>query len=127
MGIGMLTLKEQCLKYYIDNNDNETELKGITKICFSCGAIDLPLASYHFHHWQGKKKRNISQMILGKSKMTWEILDELQKCISLCANCHNVETIQKLDFLKHPESFRASLKGKTEIFCLDYTQNNRRD
>ena len=68
-------LKERCLNY----------LGG--KICSRCGVRHLSLSSYDFHHKQGNKEANISQM-LNQNLSFVQISEELDKCKVLCANCH---------------------------------------
>lgn len=56
--------------------------------CMLCGE-DHP-ACIHFHHIDPTKKtNNLSAMISKYSKE--RILEELKKCIPLCANCHAKE------------------------------------
>ena len=73
-------LKEQCLEH----------LGG--KICSVCSNSALPICCYDFHHKNGGKEENISQMIQRKTKLDTELINELNKCIVLCANCHRQAT-----------------------------------
>lgn len=69
-------LKEQALEY----------LGG--KVCAICGNRALPVCCYDFHHKNGNKEENISQMIQRKNKLDDELKKELDKCSIVCANCH---------------------------------------
>jgi len=55
--------------------------------CSNCG-YDKNLAALHFHHTDpSKKKIKLDVRSLGNNKME-TLLNELKKCIVLCANCH---------------------------------------
>ena len=56
--------------------------------CEYCG-FDNPLA-LEFHHVKDKKRKNVSYLAaFGASKET--ILEEIDKCIVLCSNCHQIK------------------------------------
>lgn len=56
--------------------------------CSKCG-YDEHLAALTFHHTDDSKEFNISKLM---HSISWEELKlELDKCIVLCANCHNIE------------------------------------
>lgn len=77
-------LKEQALEY----------LGG--KICAICGNRALPVCCYDFHHKNGNKEENISQMIQRKSKLDEELKAELNKCNITYSNCHRLITAKIL-------------------------------
>jgi len=55
--------------------------------CARCGWKDN-FSALEFHHVNGKKDFTIGQV----ANKSWDsIVDELKKCIILCANCHRVE------------------------------------
>lgn len=54
--------------------------------CYDCGE-SYPDCVFDFHH-EGEKEGNPSQFI-SRNKME-EALDELEKCVMLCANCHRM-------------------------------------
>lgn len=54
--------------------------------CSVCGISDLPLPCYHFHHLKDKKYQ-ISHIFQNK-KWKEMLIEELTKCILICANCH---------------------------------------
>tara|TARA_R100001530_G_scaffold26226_3_gene21105 strand:- start:7152 stop:7709 length:558 start_codon:yes stop_codon:yes gene_type:complete len=54
--------------------------------CSECG-YDKSLAAIDYHHVNPEtKKHNIARIL--KLKPTQERIDELDKCIALCSNCH---------------------------------------
>jgi hypothetical protein len=55
--------------------------------CSCCGNT-FPLEVYDFHHI-GKKDLNPSYMIANRSLEA--VVEEISKCILLCANCHRIE------------------------------------
>lgn len=58
------------------------------KICAVCGIRGLPICCYDFHHKNGNKDEDISKMIARKRILDQELINELNKCAVLCANCH---------------------------------------
>ena len=54
--------------------------------CALCGAENLPIACYSFHHIDpNTKQHQISKILL----WNWVTLkNELLKCVMLCSNCH---------------------------------------
>ena len=84
-------LKEECLTY----------LGG--KLCAICGNRSLPTVCYDFHHKNGNKEENISQMIQRKNRLDEELKAELDKCNITCSNCHRMLTqrLIPLDFIKN--------------------------
>lgn len=59
--------------------------------CASCGYSDK--RALQFHHVRGTKDYSVAELsIAGYSKN--RILKEIQKCIVLCANCHQILHIE---------------------------------
>jgi len=58
--------------------------------CIDCG-ITYPAAVYDFHHL-GNKKDCVATMIRNNLKVE-TILEEVDKCVLLCANCHRIRHI----------------------------------
>jgi len=55
--------------------------------CEDCGVKDLPSACYNFHHLNpSEKKFSLGHKF--NQKISDEIIEELDKCELLCANCH---------------------------------------
>jgi hypothetical protein len=54
--------------------------------CSVCGVSNLPLPCYHFHHIK-KRKRTFNNILVCKNWKNMAI-EELEKCIMVCANCH---------------------------------------
>jgi hypothetical protein len=68
-------------KAYIDSFKN--------KPCMDCGK-EFPNYCMDFDHVRGKKNDNLSTM---KSNRTFKrILEEINKCELVCANCHRIRT-----------------------------------
>lgn len=64
--------------------------------CGSCG-YKKNLAALHFHHIEADQKEHKLDM-RQLSNRTWQaVLDEVAKCILLCANCHMEEHYPNLD------------------------------
>jgi hypothetical protein len=62
------------------------------KGCKCCGNTN-PL-HLQFHHVRGEKKAKITDMV--KGRRSWEsILEEMEKCDVVCANCHQAITIEE--------------------------------
>lgn len=59
--------------------------------CASCGIAE-PWA-LQFHHVTGEKRNVVSKMVPDAYALE-KIKDEIKKCIILCANCHQIETIR---------------------------------
>lgn len=77
-------LKEQALEY----------LGG--KVCKVCNNRALPICCYDFHHKNGDKEEDISKMIQRKTKIDQELINEINKCTVLCANCHRQVTARTI-------------------------------
>ena len=79
--------KEQSLrsrKRSIKRNKKYVEIHKLANPC-SCGEIEPYCLSYH--HNNGDKKANISDMVNRGYGIT-RIQKEIDKCIILCLNCH---------------------------------------
>lgn len=64
----------------------------VQKGCSRCGYNKDPRA-LDLDHVSGIKKAGISQLVANNS---WEtVLEELKKCVVLCANCHRAKTFAK--------------------------------
>ncbi len=63
-----------------------------THICEDCGEYDFTVLT--FHHVQGKKKMNISDMATRGYSLD-AIQEEINKCIVLCYNCHMRREVEK--------------------------------
>lgn len=73
------------------NRDRKREVVALFgNKCKRCGAENLPIVTYTFHHINPKEKEfEISKILLWR----WDKLKkELAKCVMLCANCHKVIT-----------------------------------
>lgn len=60
--------------------------------CSICGAHNLPIASYVFHHHSEKMDSTtyISPNVVLTSRKSSLVLSERNKWVLLCANCHNL-------------------------------------
>lgn len=61
--------------------------------CMECGNKTLHPISLDFHHIQ-KKKCSIS--FLNSMGLLDKMLEEMQKCIVVCANCHRVKSHKRI-------------------------------
>jgi predicted HNH restriction endonuclease len=68
--------------------DNKTKaVKHMGSKCYKCEAI-LPDCCYDFHHKDPTVVNEVPSTVLHCS---WKrILEELEKCIMVCANCHRI-------------------------------------
>lgn len=74
--------------------------------CTKCGEKDIRCLDFHHikERRNRKKKLTVSRMVcIGKNRNA--ILDEIKKCIVLCANCH----------AKEERSIDLSLKNKSQL------------
>lgn len=55
--------------------------------CFRCG-YRKSARSLHFHHTDASLKENTVSRLAGQGASTTRILQEMQKCVVVCANCH---------------------------------------
>lgn len=74
----------------------KSRLVGIIKIeigCKDCG-FNLHPRALEFDHISDNKKGNVSNLI--RSDYSWQtILEEIQKCEVVCANCHAIRTANR--------------------------------
>jgi hypothetical protein len=56
-----------------------------TKFCEKCGESDIIVLEWH-HVDPSKKDMSVADMLTRRGKQT--ILEEIDKCICLCTNCH---------------------------------------
>lgn len=64
------------------------------KKCKKCGFSD-PRA-LQFHHIDPKNKKNCVSVLISMGYKEETILEEVEKCIVLCANCHSILHSEKL-------------------------------
>ena len=57
-------------------------------MCARCGFADY--RALEFHHHQGEKDFNVADMIRS-GLSTNKIKLEIEKCVVLCSNCHQIE------------------------------------
>lgn len=69
--------------------------------CVDCG-ISNPLV-LEFDHVSGDKLYNISEM---SSLSLTKIIDEINKCLVRCANCHRIKTAIQLGWYKYLDTQR---------------------
>jgi len=58
--------------------------------CADCGiemGEEWPSACFDFHHLEGKEA-DLARLIHAWKSMYGRVLEELEKCVMLCANCH---------------------------------------
>ena len=77
------------------------------KGCSVCGYNEIPQALEFDHIDRSKKKFGMNKAW----KYKWStIMEELEKCVVLCANCHRKKTVEDKDYLnnvtKEPEEVR---------------------
>ena len=67
------------------------------KSCIDCGISDIRVLE--FDHVRGVKAGNISKMLGAVSRE--RLLEELEKCDIVCANCHRIRTAKQFDWYKY--------------------------
>jgi hypothetical protein len=99
--------KEQSRKYYLANKDKVMAQSRVTRAigkarwntfkrtlkCTQCG-FDHP-AALDFHHVNPSEKENIVSHLVSQGCFA-AAMEEVQKCIVLCANCHRVHHAEEL-------------------------------
>lgn len=90
--------------------------------CLRCGFSEWP--ALHAHHVEPSEKD--FALFDGRTRSLESILDEIQKCILLCANCHAlVHTFNETKFLnkdilpKYISTDRMTLKEKLIQVCIE--------
>ena len=84
----------RCQKHYTVYKRKELKAKLIEKLggkCEMCNGI-YPSSVFDFHHIDNKLE-DISSMFTNKSENA--ILEEVKKCMLLCANCHRIFHYEK--------------------------------
>ena len=65
--------------------------------CVDCGNTDPVVLD--FDHIHGEKKMSISKMIY-KIRSRKKIIDEIDKCMVRCANCHRTKTAKDFNYFR---------------------------
>ena len=79
-------------------------LKG--KKCNRCPENRLPCLEFH-HKDRDNKRENVSRMM---NTYPWStILEEIDKCEILCANCHKIVTAKEFEYLTYSDSNKEVL------------------
>ena len=63
--------------------------------CIDCSGV-FHYSVYDFHHILGDKEVSPSHILRGKSITDKKVLEELNKCVLLCANCHRMRHHKRL-------------------------------
>lgn len=77
-------------KEVAQNREYVNELKSIP--CTDCG-VSYPSYVMQFDHVRGEKKRDVARAVLFSRK---SLLEEIEKCEVVCANCHAIRTHERL-------------------------------
>lgn len=92
--------------------------------CEICG-YDKNIAAFDFHHITPKdKKISLDARHLSNQSMS-VILEELKKCILLCANCHRethspeLEMALVIEIIKDADQSIIEVKEKVAVTCCD--------
>ena len=92
---------------HIDQKIGFLQQYKMEKGCSVCGYNEIPQALEFDHIDRSKKKFGMNKAY----KYKWSvIMEELEKCVVLCANCHRKKTVEDKDYLnnvnKEPEEVR---------------------
>lgn len=79
--------------------------------CSKCG-YDRNVAALHFHHIRDKEFSIDSSNLQHKNSQ--KVLEEVDKCILLCANCHTEE--------HHPNFSKESIRDRAESSIREYQE-----
>lgn len=90
---------------YRDKNKRRVVDYLATHPCVRCGFSD-PRALDFDHLNPAQKNRKVSAMVSGTPK--WEsLLEEIEKCQVLCANCHRIKTVEQKDYVNSQNCSRS--------------------
>lgn len=85
--------------------------------CSKCG-YDKHFGAIDFHHIDQEDKNGVRMCFIFAAKPTPERIEELNKCIPLCATCHREYHIEEGTVGKHVK--REKIEDEDiEQFCLD--------
>ena len=92
---------------HIDQKIEFLQQYKMEKGCSVCGYNEIPQALEFDHIDRSKKKFGMNKAY----KYKWStIMEELEKCVIRCANCHRKKTVEDKDYLnnvnKEPEEVR---------------------
>jgi len=77
--------KEHCKEYHVHKARRKQLIRMKNNKCFQCGAENLPIYCYEFHHRDPQTK----SFDICKGYRSWkETLIEIEKCDMLCLFCH---------------------------------------
>ena len=79
-------------KYQQNNVDKHFKLiKELTGLkCTTCGFTHTTTAPFDWHHTDSNTKQYSISKLMDKSN-TERLLQEIDKCVFLCSNCHRIE------------------------------------
>lgn len=101
-------------KYYSDNRERQSMLSNMRRIsyrksrkefiiqlknkpCVDCG-LKYPHYVMDFDHRVNSMKRDNISHLVNQNFLTYEkILEEIEKCDLVCANCHRIRTFTRLN------------------------------
>ena len=65
--------------------------------CLDCGteATETNICIFDFHHLDPSSKEDNPSFLLKTLKFTEKVIEELDKCVLLCANCHRLRHYNK--------------------------------
>jgi len=86
--------------------------------CTDCGG-HFPHFVMDFDHVRGTKRGIISRMSKGRAALA-KILDEIDKCEIVCANCHRLRTHLRLNGLEAKRSEIERFLGPNYVSVLVY-------
>lgn len=99
--------KKQDHQWYLDHKDEVVERANRSRqmvknkyieykkkqVCKDCGNEDWRVIV--FHHEEKNKEDNIADLV---NKTSWDrVLEELEKCVALCSNCHIIRHYEEKD------------------------------
>lgn len=88
-------LNAEARKYYEKSQRKFQEYKLSLGGCVDCGYNEHP-AALEFDHVRGDKLFNIGE----RKTMNWDkLMEEIDKCDLVCANCHRVRTAERGNWL----------------------------
>ena len=98
---------------------NNWRLVGMIKVAAGC--VDCGYAAHaealQFDHIDNNKKGNVSDLI--RSDYSWKtILNEINKCEVICANCHAVRTSQRKQVLEGYSSIRTPVSSTAHSLTI---------
>jgi hypothetical protein len=100
------------------NKHHDLVAEAKNKPCMDCGSR-YPACVMDFDHRQGEDKySSISKLVGNWMCSEKQLLEEIDKCDLVCANCHRIRTFDRRVYMKRTGTMMLSLIERARIFAL---------